>query len=105
VEAILGLENVPVIHANDSKAPLASHVDRHEHIGRGYIGLEGFQRLLTHPKLRSKAFILETPVDADGDEQKNLDTLKAMYRTVSMAAAAATASAGAGAGPRKPRKK
>jgi deoxyribonuclease IV len=79
-ERILGLEHVRVIHANDSKAPLGSHVDRHEHIGEGYIGLNGFRRLLTHPKLRNKAFILETPVDKDGDEQRNLDTLKSLWK-------------------------
>ena len=65
-----------VIHANDSKGALGSHVDRHENIGQGYIGEDGFRRILTHPKLRSKAFILETPVDEEGDEQRNLETLK-----------------------------
>ena len=79
-ERILGLEHVRVIHANDSKAPLGSHVDRHEHIGEGYIGIDGFRRILTHPKLRNKAFILETPVDKDGDEVRNLDTLKALWK-------------------------
>jgi len=77
---ILGLEHVRVIHANDSKAPLGSHVDRHEHIGQGYIGLDGFRRILTHPKLRHKAFILETPVDKEGDDQRNLDRLKALWK-------------------------
>ena len=75
-DRLLGLENVHVIHANDSKAPLGSHVDRHENIGEGYIGLDGFRRILAHPGLRNKAFILETPVDQDGDDRKNLDTLK-----------------------------
>ena len=79
-ERILGLEHVRVIHANDSKAPLGSHVDRHEHIGEGYIGIDGFRHILTHPKLRNKAFILETPVDKDGDEVRNLDTLKALWK-------------------------
>jgi deoxyribonuclease IV len=79
-DRILGLDNVRVIHANDSKAPLSSHVDRHEHIGQGYIGMDGFRRILTHPKLRQKAFILETPVDENGDEQRNLDTLKSLWK-------------------------
>jgi deoxyribonuclease IV len=79
-ERILGLEHVRVIHANDSKAPLGSHVDRHEHIGEGYIGLDAFRRILTHPKLRNKAFILETPVDQEGDERRNLDTLKSLWK-------------------------
>jgi deoxyribonuclease-4 len=72
-----------VIHANDSKGELGSHVDRHQHIGQGYIGLDGFRRILTHSQLRSKAFILETPVDQDGDEQRNLDILKSLCRKAS----------------------
>jgi deoxyribonuclease-4 len=83
-ERVLGLENVHVIHANDSKGALGSHIDRHEHIGKGYIGLDGFRRILTHPKLRGKAFILETPVEKDGDDQRNLDTLKQLCRKLSM---------------------
>ncbi len=79
-DRILGLEHVRVIHANDSKGALGSHVDRHEHIGQGYIGMDGFRRILTHPKLRQKAFILETPVDKDGDERRNLDTLKTLWK-------------------------
>jgi deoxyribonuclease-4 len=79
-DRILGLDHVRVIHANDSKAPLGSHVDRHEHIGQGYIGIDGFRRILTHPKLRNKAFILETPVDHEGDDKRNLDTLKSLWK-------------------------
>ncbi len=79
-DRILGLEHVRVIHANDSKGALGSHIDRHQHIGQGNIGLDGFRRLLTHPKLRQKAFILETPVDEEGDERRNLDTLKALWK-------------------------
>ncbi len=74
--AILGMENVRVIHANDSKAPLGSRVDRHANIGEGHIGAEGFRRILAHPKLRDKPFILETPVDEEGDDHRNLEMLK-----------------------------
>jgi deoxyribonuclease IV len=73
---ILGLENVPVIHSNDAKTALNSHCDRHAHIGAGYIGLEGFRRILNHPELRGKAFILETPVDKPGDDLRNVRALK-----------------------------
>ena len=73
---LLGLEKAPVNHANDSKTALGSQVDRHEHIGRGYIGKDGFRRILQHPKLRDKAFILETPIDKPGDDQRNLRLLK-----------------------------
>jgi deoxyribonuclease-4 len=75
-QAVLGLERVRVIHANDSKAPPGSRVDRHEHIGRGYIGIQGFRRILQHPRLRDKAFILETPIDREGDDRRNLQKLK-----------------------------
>ena len=80
VESVLGLEHVPIIHTNDSKGALNSHLDRHENIGKGHIGLEGFRRILNHPQLRSKAFVLETPVDNVGDDQINVDTLKSLCR-------------------------
>jgi deoxyribonuclease-4 len=72
----LGLESVPVIHTNDAKTKLGSHCDRHAHIGSGYIGLEGFRRILNHPDLREKAFILETPIDKPGDDLRNVTALK-----------------------------
>ncbi len=78
--AVLGLEAIPVIHTNDSKAPLGSRIDRHEHIGKGYIGKQGFRRILNHPRLRSKAFILETPIERDGDDRRNLEALKNLCR-------------------------
>lgn len=75
VEATLGLENVPVFHANDSKGELGSHLDRHANIGEGYIGIEAFRRILNARALRDKAFILETPIDNEGDDQRNVDAL------------------------------
>jgi deoxyribonuclease IV len=79
VDRLLGLENVRVIHANDSKSALGSHMDRHQNIGNGYIGLDGFRRILHHPRLRSKPFILETPMD-DGWDKKDLDTLRTLWK-------------------------
>jgi deoxyribonuclease-4 len=79
-DQVLGLQNVRVFHANDSKSPLGSHVDRHQHIGEGYIGAEGFRRILAHPKLRTKPFILETPHDREGDDRRNLEALKNLCR-------------------------
>jgi deoxyribonuclease-4 len=79
-EQTLGLEHVRLIHANDSKTPLGSRVDRHANIGEGHIGREAFRRILTHPKLRKKPFILETPVDEEGDDLRNLETLKALAK-------------------------
>jgi deoxyribonuclease IV len=74
--AALGLEHVPMIHANDAKTSLSSHVDRHANIGEGNIGVEGFRRILNHPRLQGKAFILETPVDKPGDDLRNVTALK-----------------------------
>jgi deoxyribonuclease IV len=75
VEAVIGLDRVYVIHANDSKAPLGSRVDRHHHIGRGHIGLEAFGRILNHSLLAGRAFILETPIDKPGDDRRNVAAL------------------------------
>ncbi len=75
-DRILGLDQVKVFHANDSKGALGSHVDRHENIGKGQIGEAGFARILTHEKLRDKPFILETPVDTDEDARHDIEALK-----------------------------
>lgn len=77
-ESTLGLSHIRLIHANDSKGALGSRLDRHASIGAGHIGTEGFRRILRHPKLRRKPFILETPVDEPGDDGRNLDTLKSL---------------------------
>jgi len=75
VDRTVGLARVPVLHVNDSKTPLGSRVDRHEHIGKGKIGLEAFERILNHPMLAGKAFIAETPIDRPGDDRRNVATL------------------------------
>lgn len=78
-DRLLGLDNVRVIHANDSKGALGSHIDRHQNIGHGNIGVDGFRRILHHPQLRSKPFILETPMD-DGWDKKDLETLRQLWK-------------------------
>jgi deoxyribonuclease-4 len=77
-DRLLGLDSIPVIHTNDSKHPLGSHRDRHENIGKGFIGAAAFGRILQHPKLRGKAFILETPVEEDGDDLRDLEMLRSL---------------------------
>jgi len=69
-------------------------VDRHENIGEGFIGNDGFRRILSHAELRSKAFILETPCDTDGDDRRNVDALKRLYRVQVKTAPVRTAKAG-----------
>jgi len=78
LRATVGLRRVYVVHANDSKGKLGSHLDRHQHIGRGYLGDETFRRLLHDPRLKHAAFILETPIDRPGDDRRNLDRLKSL---------------------------
>ncbi len=75
IESAVGLANVHVIHVNDSKAAFGSRVDRHEHIGKGKIGLEAFRRIVNHPMLAGRAFILETPIDKLGDDRRNVAAL------------------------------
>src|SRR5271170_3274303 len=75
IDRTVGLERVGVIHVNDSKTPLGSRVDRHEHIGKGKIGLEAFRRIVNHPLLAACAFILETPIDKPGDDKRNVAAL------------------------------
>ena len=59
-DRILGLDRLRVIHANDSKRPLGSRIDRHEHIGQGFVGLDGFRHLLHDPRLAHLAMVIET---------------------------------------------
>ena len=81
IEGVLGLEHVPVFHTNDSKGAAGSRLDRHANIGEGQIGTKGFRRILNHPKLRTKAFILETPVDQPGDDKRNVQALLSLRKT------------------------
>lgn len=75
MEATIGLSRIAVVHVNDSKVPLGARVDRHEHVGKGKIGLEAFRRILNHPSLAGRAWILETPIDKPGDDLRNVTTL------------------------------
>ena len=76
LDSTLGLANLRVIHANDSKTAFGSHADRHDHIGKGQIGKEGFRRIVCHPKLREVPFICETPIDKPGDDRRNLRMMR-----------------------------
>jgi deoxyribonuclease-4 len=75
IEATVGLKCVHVVHTNDSKTHHGSRVDRHDHIGKGKIGLDAFARILNHPLLAGRAFILETPIDSPGDDKRNVAAL------------------------------
>ncbi|MFN3420902.1 MAG: deoxyribonuclease IV [Armatimonadota bacterium] len=61
IETTVGWERVKLLHANDSLHPLGSRIDRHWHIGKGHIGLEGFRQLLSHSKFSQLPIVIETP--------------------------------------------
>lgn len=78
---IIGLDKLKAIHLNDSKMPFASHKDRHEKIGQGEIGLEALIRIINHPALKEKLFLLETPNELDGYKSE-ISLLKKNYQSV-----------------------
>lgn len=80
IKATVGFDSVRVWHCNDAKAARGSKLDRHEHIGQGTIGIEPFRRLLNDKRFAHAAFIAETPVDEDGDEEKNVRVLKSLVK-------------------------
>lgn len=65
-DRIVGIDRLRAIHLNDSLNPCGAHKDRHAKIGEGYIGIEAFERIVTHPQLRNLPFYLETPNELEG---------------------------------------
>jgi len=78
IASTVTFEAVRVWHCNDAKAPCGSKLDRHQHIGQGTIGIEPFRRLLNDLRFGHAAFIAETPVDEQGDEERNVRVLKSL---------------------------
>lgn len=74
----LGLDLLKLVHLNDSRGLLGSRLDRHEHIGLGEIGAEGFREILRDESLRGLPMILETPVDERRDDAGNLRAARAL---------------------------
>jgi deoxyribonuclease-4 len=76
----IGLARLVAFHINDSKKPLNSRVDRHEHIGKGQLGIDFFRRLLRDPRFFGLPMCLETPKGPDLKEDvENLTTLRALF--------------------------
>jgi deoxyribonuclease-4 len=76
-DAEIGLDRLKVFHVNDSKGPLGCHRDRHENLGEGYVGVEGFKALFSAHDFSSRAFVLETPKEPMPQaDLKNLKTLR-----------------------------
>lgn len=67
---------IRLVHLNDSRAPFRSGLDRHEHIGRGSIGRDGFRAFLSYPFFKDIPLILETPKKTEGDDKRNLSVVK-----------------------------
>jgi deoxyribonuclease-4 len=79
VESLIGLDQIAAFHLNDSKTALGSRVDRHEHIGKGKIGLEAFRHIVNDPRFRERPGCLETPKSADLHEDiENLQLLRSL---------------------------
>jgi deoxyribonuclease-4 len=84
---IVGFGRLKAFHVNDSKRPLGSRVDRHEHIGKGYLGLEPFRRLVNDRRFGDLPMLLETPkaegratgtIEIDPLDQENLNVLRGL---------------------------
>ncbi|MCZ2108080.1 MAG: deoxyribonuclease IV [Dehalococcoidia bacterium] len=82
----IGLDRLAAVHANDSKQPLGGLRDRHENIGDGYIGLDGFAAIMRHPAFRDVPFLLEVPgLDGKGPDRENIMRLKAIRAGIGIA--------------------
>ena len=76
LDGAVGAKQIRAIHFNDSRASFYSRIDRHWHIGQGYIGRDALRRVARHRKLAHAAFILETPYDTPQDNRPNIEALR-----------------------------
>jgi deoxyribonuclease-4 len=76
----IGIHNLKMIHLNDTKGDLGSSLDRHEHIGMGYLGEGAFRLILHHPVLSALPLICETPVDERRDDVGNIEKVRELSR-------------------------
>jgi deoxyribonuclease-4 len=79
----IGLDRLRAVHLNDDKNVMGSHKDRHEKIGEGTLGIEFFEQVINHPRLRKLPFFLETPNDLAGYAGE-ITRLRALYREESI---------------------
>jgi deoxyribonuclease-4 len=77
----VGLENLFLIHLNDSKGEVGDCLDRHENIGKGKIGMAGMAAILGLKELSHIPVVLETPVDNDGDDKRDIETVKKLIHS------------------------
>ena len=76
----IGLNSLKIVHINDSKGALGSHIDRHEHIGLGYIGDVGFKTILKNKVIQKLPLILETPVDSRRNDIENMIKVRSLAK-------------------------
>jgi deoxyribonuclease IV len=101
---LIGFDRLKVFHMNDSKKPLGSRVDRHTHIGEGYVGLEAFRRIVNDRRFRRLPMLLETPktetrpnvIQVDPLDERNLETLRGLVGRVDAGPGGAGKAGGAG---------
>jgi deoxyribonuclease-4 len=79
-ERDIGFDKLKVVHLNDSRGGQGSGLDRHEHIGMGYIGVKGFKAILHHEAIRDLPWILETPEDERRDDKGNLEMVRKLAK-------------------------
>jgi len=82
IDQAIGLKRLALVHLNDCRGLLGSHLDRHQHIGKGQIGVEGFKNLLGHPVFGRIPMILETPKKGPKDDLKNLSRIREIFRSL-----------------------
>jgi apurinic endonuclease (APN1) len=75
IEDSIGMDKLKLVHLNDSKFDLGSTKDRHWHIGKGFIGEKGFENFFSEKRFRQGCFVMETPVNEDGDDFSNKEAL------------------------------
>lgn len=80
-DKVVGLKTLRLVHLNDSKAGLGSNLDRHEHIGLGSIGMEGFESIVNHKAVRDLPLIMETPIDQRRQDEQNLNIVLKLVRS------------------------
>jgi deoxyribonuclease-4 len=84
-DVAIGLDRLRVFHVNDSRSALSSHRDMHQHLGEGFVGMDGFRALLGGGRFRDRSFILETPRDAVDADEKNLNRLRSFFEPAAAA--------------------
>ncbi len=83
IDRTVGLRRLHLFHLNDSSGALGSSVDRHQHIGKGQIGIQGFRSLFSQARFKKIPMILETPKKEPGDDKENLTRIRGIYESLS----------------------